>query len=203
MAMLGRRRANAVEHGEIVLAAADIIETEGPIAVTAERLARALDVPTRALEADLDAVVAEAYRSLSVSEIAEVKRAILANPSPAEQMRALLTWLATPPTDSDGVRLEAWALTRRNAALRAVVLEGEAAWHGLVASVVRRGARSNEFRQADADEIAAHIISLIDGINNYQTIGYRSDLDRMVLLTRVVQAELGLAWGPRLVEALA
>ncbi len=201
--MLGRRRANAVEHGEIVLAAADIIETEGPIAVTAERLARALDVPTRALEADLDAVVAEAYRSLSVSEIAEVKRAILANPSPAEQMRALLTWLATPPTDSDGVRLEAWALTRRNAALRAVVLEGEAAWHGLVASVVRRGARSNEFRQADADEIAAHIISLIDGINNYQTIGYRSDLDRMVLLTRVVQAELGLAWGPRLVEALA
>ena len=32
--------------------------------------------------------------------------------------------------------------------------------------------------------------------------GYRSDFDRMVLLTRVVQAELGLAWGPRLTEAL-
>ncbi len=201
--MLGRRRTGAVDHGEVVLAAADIIETEGPIAVSAERLARALDVPVRVLEVDVDSVVAEAYRSLSVSEIAEVRRTILANPSPAEQMRALLTWLSTPPEDSDGVRLEAWALTRRNAALRAVVLEGEAAWHGLVASVVRRGARSNDFRQADADEIAAHIISLIDGINNYHTIGYRSDFDRMALLTRVVQAELGLAWGPRLAEALA
>jgi hypothetical protein len=69
--------------------------------------------------------------------------------------------------------------------------------------VVRRGARSNDFLQADADEIAAHIISLVDGINAYQIIGYRSDFDRMVLLTRVVQAELGLAWGPRLAEALA
>lgn len=201
--MLGRRRASAVDHADVVRAAAVIIETEGPIAVNADRLARALDLPAKALEVDVDEVVAEAYRSLSVAEIAEVRRAILANPSPAEQMRALLTWLATSPEDSDGVRLEAWALTRRNAALRSVVLEGEAAWHGLVASVVRRGARTNDFRQTDADEIAAHIISLIDGINNYQTIGYRSDFDRMALLTRVVQAELGLAWGPRLAEALA
>jgi hypothetical protein len=201
--MLRRTRASAIEHSDVVVVAAAIIASEGPTAVTAERLARALEVPVRALVVDVDAVVAEAYRSLSFAEIAEVKRTVLANPSPAEQMRALLNWLATPPQDNDGIRLEAWALTRRNPALRAAVRDGEAAWHGLVASVVRRGARSNDFLQADADEIAAHIISLVDGINAYQIIGYRSDFDRMVLLTRVVQAELGLAWGPRLAEALA
>jgi hypothetical protein len=183
--MLRRTRASAIEHSDVVVVAAAIIASEGPTAVTAERLARALEVPVRALVVDVDAVVAEAYRSLSFAEIAEVKRTVLANPSPAEQMRALLNWLATPPQDNDGIRLEAWALTRRNPALRAAVRDGEAAWHGLVASVVRRGARSN------------------DGINAYQIIGYRSDFDRMVLLTRVVQAELGLAWGPRLAEALA
>lgn len=201
--MLGRRRASAVQHDDVVRAATGIIRTEGPIAVTAQRLAKALKLPEPSADIDVDAVVAEAYRALSVAEIAEVKRTVLANPSPAEQMRALLNWLAVPPEDSDGIRLEAWALTRHNAALRDAVRDGEAAWHGLVASVVRRGARSNEFLQADADEIAAHIISLIDGINAYQIIGYRSDFDRLVLLTRVVQAELGLAWGPRLAEALA
>jgi len=201
--MLRRSTPKVVDHSDVVVAAAGIIRTEGPIAVTGERLARALGVPAHRVDVDVDAVVGEAYRSISVAEIAEVKRTILANPSPAEQMRALLNWLATPPEDSDGNRLEAWALTRRNPALRDAVRDGEAAWHGLVASVVRRGARSNDFLQADADEIAAHLISLIDGINAYQIIGYRSDFDRMVLLTRVVQAELGLAWGPQLTEALA
>ncbi|WP_375386825.1 TetR family transcriptional regulator C-terminal domain-containing protein [uncultured Amnibacterium sp.] len=201
--MLGRRRENVVSHDAVLAAATEIIQAEGPIAVTLDRLARALDVRAQQLEVDVPAVVAEAYRALSVAELGAVRRAVLANPSPAEQMRALLNWLATPPEDSDGIRLEAWALARHNPALRQAVKDGETAWHGLVASVVRRGARSNDFLQADADEIAAHLISLVDGINAYQTIGYRSDFDRMVLLTRVVQAELGLAWGPDLAEALA
>jgi hypothetical protein len=182
---------------------ASLLEAEGPLAVTAERIARALEVPAEQLDADVDAAVAEAYRGLSRAELADVKRTILSNPSPVEQMRALLRWLATPPEDSDAIRLEAWALSRRNPALRSAVQDGEAAWHGLVASVIRRGARSGEFLQADADEVAAHVISLIDGINAYETIGYRSDFDRMRLLTRVLRAELGLAWGSELADALS
>lgn len=201
--MLRHTRASAADHDDVVRATAEIIVAEGPMAVTHERLARALDVPAKRLDVDVDAVLAEACRSLSLAEIAEVRRTILAKPSPADQMRALLSWLATPPEDSDGNRLEAWALARRNEALREAVCAGEAAWHGLVASVVRRGARSNDFVQADADEIAALLISVIDGINAYQAIGYRSDFDRLALLTRVVQAELGLAWGPELTEALS
>jgi hypothetical protein len=87
--------------------------------------------------------------------------------------------------------------------MREAVQAGEAGWHGLVASVIRRGARSGDFPQADAEEIAAHLISLVDGVNAYHLIGYRSDLDRMRLLKRVVQAELGLVWGSELTAALA
>jgi hypothetical protein len=201
--VLGRKRAQVIDHEELLRVTADVLRAEGPLAVTAERLAHTLDVPVQQLDADLDALMAEAYRGLGTAELAEVKRSILSNPSPVAQMRALLSWLATPPEDSDAIRLEAWALTRHNPGLRRAVQEGEAAWHGLVASVIRRGARSGEFLQADADEVAAHVISLIDGINAYQLIGYRSDFDRTRLLTRVLRAELGLAWGPELADALS
>ena len=93
-------------------------------------------------------------------------------------------------------------MTRTNVALRAAVHDSEAAWHALVAGVIRRGARNGDFPQADADEIAAHRITVVDGINSYELIGYRSDFDRMRLLIRVVRTELGLIWGPELSDAL-
>lgn len=198
--MFNRKSRVTLDHSVVVAAVARVLKAEGLLAVTADRLAAELGAGVAQL--DLDAAAADAYRGLSVAELAEVKRTVLANPSPVEQMRALLTWLATPPEDSDAIRLEAWALTRKNPALRSAVQDGEAAWHGLVASVVRRGARSGEFPQADADEIAAHVISLIDGINAYQIIGYRSDFDRMRILTRVLRAELGLVWGEEMLSAL-
>lgn len=197
--MLGRKRVRDIEHAEVIGAVQGIIRTDGLLAVTSERIAAALEVPRVAV--DVDTVLAEAYRDLWTTEIAEVRRTVLANPVPAEQLRALLAWLATPPEDSDAVRLEAWALTRRNPLLRTAVRDNEAAWHAFVASVVRRGARVGDFLEADADEVAAQVISLIDGINAYQLIGYRSDLDRMRLLTRLLRSELGVVWGPALADA--
>lgn len=202
--MLGRRRPREVGREEVVSAAASVLASEGPRAVTAARLARALEVSVQQVDVDLHAVLADAYRMLSTTESAQVKRRILANPSPVEQMRALLAVLATPPeSDSDAFRLEAWLLARSDPALRAAVQESAAAWHALVASVIRRGARSGEFPQADADAVATHVISLIEGINSYQLIGSGADYDRVQLLTRVLKAELGMAWGPRLTDALA
>ena len=201
--MLGSKRGESIDHDDAVRAVVGILGDGGMLAVTPERFAEAVGLPPRRVEVDLDALIAEAFQRLSVSELAEVRRKVLAFPSPAEQLRALLVWLATPPQDSDAIRLEAWALSRRNPALRAAVRDNEEAWHSLVAAVIRRGARSGEFLQADADEVAAQVISLIDGINAYQLIGYRSDFDRMRLLTRVLHAELGLVWGPELLDALA
>ncbi|MGN6443982.1 TetR family transcriptional regulator C-terminal domain-containing protein [Amnibacterium sp.] len=201
--MLGRRRARTVTSDEIADAAVQVLGAEGPMAVTRRRLAEALGMQEQDLHVDLDEALAAAYRTLSVAESARVKREVLANPSPVEQMRALLAVLATPPDDnSDAFRIEAWALSRTNPALREAVCASATAWHDLVAAVIRRGARSGQFIQADADEVAAHVISLVEGINSYQVIGYRSDFDRMRLLVRVLRAELGMAWGVDLAEAL-
>lgn len=174
------RRTHAVEHEDVLRTTTEILRTTGPLAVTRERLAVALGVREQQLDVDVDAVLAEAYRTLSTSESAQVKRTILTNPSPVEQMRALLAVLATPPEDdSDAFRLEAWALARSNAALRTAVQDSAAAWHALVASVIRRGARAGEFRDTDADEVATHVISLIEGINSYQLIGYQAGVSTL------------------------
>jgi AcrR family transcriptional regulator len=202
--VLSRNRGRQVDEDEIVRAAAEILTSEGPFAVTADRLSRSLHLPEKHLVVDLDALIAQAYRIASTTESAAVKRAILANPSPVEQMRALLAVLATPPEDdSDAFRLEAWVAARRNPALREAVQESAAAWHALVASVIRRGARTGHFQQADADEVAEHVIALIEGVNSYQVIDHHPGVDRMRLLTRVLQAELGMSWGPDLTDALA
>jgi hypothetical protein len=116
--MLGRKRAATVDHEQVVSAVEGLIRSGGLLSVTRPALAAALGVPVAALDVDIDAVLAETYRALTVAEVAEVRRTVLANPSPVEQLRALLGWLATPPEDSDAVRLEAWALSRRNPALR-------------------------------------------------------------------------------------
>jgi AcrR family transcriptional regulator len=209
--MLGRRRPKgpataetAVDHDAVLDAVKRILTDGGVFAVTPEAVAARIgtspaSVPTAA---ELEDLIVEAYRELGVAELAEVRRTVLANPSPAAQMRALLSWMATPPEESDALRLEVWALSRRNPALREAVHANEDAWHGVVASVVRRGARDGDFPQADADEIAAHLISLVDGVNNYELIGYRTETDRLALLRRVVKAELGLVWGSDLDTAL-
>lgn len=210
--MLGRRRPKgsatgetAVDREAVLDAVKRILTDDGVFGVTPPAVADRMGVPAASVPspADLEAFVVEAYRALGTAELAEVRRTVLANPSPTAQMRALLSWMATPPEASDALRLEVWALSRRNAALREAVRENEEAWHGVVASVVRRGARDGDFPQSDADEIAAHLVSLVDGVNNYELIGYRTETDRLALLRRVVQAELGLVWGPDLERALA
>lgn len=209
--MLGRRRSKELPEDDVVIDDELVLDTvkrilasDGIFAATPAAVAAGIGVTPERVQSsvDLDAVTVEAYRELGVEELAEVRHTILANPSPAAQMRALLTWLATPPEESDALRLEVWALSRHNPALRDVLRANEEAWHGVVASVIRRGARDGDFPQADADEIAAHLISLVDGVNNYELIGYRTQTDRMKLLRRVVESELGLVWGPDLQTAL-
>ncbi len=62
------------------------------------------------------------------------------------------------------------------------------------------GARCGDFPEAGADDIPDRLIWLVDGVEAWGLLGDRSDFDRMA---RVVEAELGLVWGPQLTKALA
>lgn len=183
------------DHEQLVAAAIAAAFEEGLHAVSLESVAARCDVPLKVVERlqpDVNPLVAEAFSRIVSAELAEVKRVVLAHPSPVRQLWALLETLAEPVrAEVDSVWLESWSLGRRNAELGAAVREQESAWHVLVAAVVRRGVKSGDFLPVDADDVAAQILAMIDGVNAYALVGYRSDLDRMRLLTSIARAELG------------
>jgi len=102
--------------------------------------------------------------------------------------------------DVDAVWLESWSLGRRNPALGDAVRAEEGAWHTFVAAVVRRGVKSGDYLEVDPDAVAAHLLAVIDGVNAYSLVGYRTDLDRLGLLHAVARTHLGAQFDP---DALA
>lgn len=190
-----RRKSRQIDQDEVLAAAVGVAFHDGLHAVDHVSVATRLGVPAKsviALAPDAQSLVASAFSRIVSTELAEVKRFVLANPSPVRQMMALLDTLAEPVrAEVDSVWLESWSLGRRNAALGAAVREEEGAWHSFVASVVRRGIKSGDFDEADANEVAAHMLAVIDGVNAYALVGYQADLDRLHLLHSVARTHLG------------
>lgn len=190
-----RSKPRAISEDEVLTAAVGIAFERGLYAVDHGNVAARLAVHVKSVIAvapDERSVVANAFSRIVSVELAEVKRFVLANPSPARQMLALLDTLAEPVrAEVDAVWLEAWSLGRRNAALGTAVREEEGAWHAFVASIVRRGIKSGDFDDVDANEVAAHILAVIDGVNAYALVGYQTDIDRLHLLHSVARTHLG------------
>jgi AcrR family transcriptional regulator len=187
-----------LEQEEIVTAAVGVAFDLGLHAVTRSTVATRLGVAERSVTAawpDADALVATAFSRVVAAELAEVKRVVLANPSPVQQLTVLLSSLAEHTrADVDSVWLESWSLGRRNPALGQAVRTEEAAWHAFVAAVVRRGVKSGDYLDVDPDGVAVHLLAVIDGVNAYSLVGYHSDLDRLALLHAVARAHLGTSF---------
>jgi AcrR family transcriptional regulator len=182
-----------IEQDEVLTAAVAVAFDLGLHAVTAANTAARLGVPDRTVTGawpDVEDLVATTFSRIVATELAEAKRLVLTHPSPVQQLGVLLAYLAEP-ADVDAVWLEAWSLGRRNPALGAAVRAEEGAWHAFVASVVRRGVRSGDYFDIDPDEVAVHLLAVIDGVNAYALVGYRSDVDRLRLLRAVARTHLG------------
>jgi AcrR family transcriptional regulator len=184
-----------LEQEEVVTAAVGVAFDLGLHAVTTGSIAARMIVSERAVAAawpDVDDLVATTFSRIVAAELAEVKRVVLANPSPVLQLCVLLDTLAEPVrADVDAVWLESWSLGRRNAALGVAVRAEEGAWHTFVAAVVRRGVKAGDYLDVDPDEVASHLLAVIDGVNAYSLVGYQTDLDRLRLLHAVARTHLG------------
>src|ERR1700712_3160376 len=160
-----RNTKRPVDHEQLVAAAVSLAVDDGVHALTHDALAArygAAPKAVRQLYPDLAPLIAETFSRIVGAELAEVKRIVLAHPSPVRQLQVLLETLAEPVRgEGDAVWLEAWGLGRRSAVLGAAVREQEGAWHTLVAAVVRRGMKSGDFLPVDADEVAAQILAMI------------------------------------------
>jgi AcrR family transcriptional regulator len=189
-----RRKPAAVDRDELLEAGAALALKQGLHAVAAPAAGAGVAPPAvQHLEPVSDAFVAEVFSRIVSSELAEVKRVVLAHPSPRRQLQALVETLAEPArSDVGSVWLESWSLGRRNAPLAAAIRREQAAWHGFVAAVIRRGVRSGDFLEADPDSVAAQVLAVLDGLNGYSLVDYSTPADRMRLLAEVVRAGLGV-----------
>lgn len=165
-------------------------------ATVAARL-RAAERSVSAVWPDADELIATTFSRIAAAELAEVKRQVLANPSPVQQLTVLLDTLAEPVrVHVDSVWLESWSLGRHNPALGAAVRAEEGAWHAFVAAVVRRGVTSGAYLELDPDEVVAHLLAVIDGVTASSLVGYRTEPDRLRLLRAVARTHLGVGFAP-------
>ena len=199
-ARVRRNKHRHLEQEEVVTAAVGVAFDLGLHAVTIANVAARMVVAERSVVAawpDADGLVATTFSRIVAAELAEVKREVLANPAPVLQLSVLLDTLAQPVrADVDAVWLESWSLGRRNAPLGDAVRAEEGAWHAFVAAVVRRGVKAGDYLDVDPDEVAAHLLAVIDGVNAYSLVGYHTDLDRLKLLHAVARTHLGTQFAP-------
>lgn len=191
-----RRRAALVIDAEAVVVAATGIAFEvGLHAVTLQAVADRLQVPVRAVVKacpDEQGLVATVFSSIATGDLAEVRRTLLATPSPVAQIAVLLQTNADGRhVDHGAVWLESWSLGRRNAALGEAVLREETAWQAFIAGILRRGIKSGDFLPVDPEAVAAQIATTMNGVNCYAVVGFGSDDERMARLTAVVRGLLG------------
>ncbi len=192
-----RHRHRHLEVAEVVAAATAVAAEQGLHALDLAVVADRLEVAPRSVRAvcpDFADVVAAAFRRVVSAELAEMKRVVLAHASPVAQMRALLDQLTAPVfMEVDAVWVESWSLGRRIPQLGVAVREEEGAWHVFLSAIIRRGVRSGDFLEVDPDDVAAQLLTLIDGVNAYALVGFHSDLDRVRLLHSSARAHLGPA----------
>lgn len=195
-----------LEQEEVLTAAVGVAFDDGLHAVTPAAVAARIGVAEKGVLLawpDADELVATTFSRIVAAELAEVKRQVLANPSPVQQLSVLLETLAEPVrVDVDSVWLESWSLGRRIPALGDAVRAEEGAWHTFVAAVVRRGVKAGDYLDVDPDEVAAHLLAVIDGVNAYSLVGYRTDLDRLRLLHAVARTHLGARFDPDAVSTV-
>lgn len=180
---------------EVLAAAVEVSFELGLPAVTRAQMALRLGAAERSVRAawpDVDQLVASTFARVVSTELAEVKREVLANPSPPHQMSVLIATLARPGrADVDAIWTESWSMGRRNPALGDVMREEQGAWHSFMAAVVRRGVRAGHYVDVDPNTVAAHLLAVIDGVNAYSLVGYHTEVDRLALFQAVARTHLG------------
>jgi AcrR family transcriptional regulator len=184
-----------VDQEEALASAADVAVELGLHAVSLPAVAARLGVHRRTVERmwpSAEALVAMTFSRIVGAELAEVQGDVLGHASPVEQLAELLASLAEPVPYLDSLWVESWSLGRRNRALGAAVRTEELAWHTLVASVVRSGIESGDFTADDPDEVATHLLAVIDGVNAYSLVGYDTEVNRLRLLHAVARTRLGV-----------
>ncbi|MBU4464600.1 MAG: TetR family transcriptional regulator C-terminal domain-containing protein, partial [Actinobacteria bacterium] len=144
-------------------------------------------------EPQMDALIAQTFRTIVGAEIAEVDDLLARLDSPGARIRTVVdTLLDGTRDDVTVVWVEAWALGRRNDALAAAVREQMDRWQEIVQGVVEEGAAAGEFVTEDAAAVAWQILGMVDGLNAQALVRWNDAGARGSLIHRALEGMLGL-----------
>ena len=193
------RRSGAERRAQIADAAERVAREHGLGAVTLRAVAAEIGVGS-ALVAhhapSMDAVVAGAFESIVLGELADLEVLRAAAPDPIAAIGSLLvTLLDGTRSDVTLIWVQAWALGGRNEALAARVRAQTDAWVEFLERIVRDGVAGGCFRVADTAAVAAQLLGMIDGLNAHALVSWRDADARIALMSTAVEAMLGLAPG--------
>lgn len=144
----------------------------------------------------MNELVVETFRALAGDELDSLRVLQLREPSALGRMRILVDWLqGAERLDVTATWLDATLLGRRNETLAAEVRQQLDRWQESVSGLIREGVAAGEFTCDRPEIVAAHILSLIDGLNTNSLVNYHDAAGLAEYLRELVEAELHLPRG--------
>lgn len=144
----------------------------------------------------MNELVIETFRRLAGDELDSLRMLQLREPSALGRMRILVDWLqGAERLDVTATWLDATLLGRRNETLASEIRWQLDRWQGSVSGLIREGVATGEFTCDRPEIVAAHILSLIDGLNTNSLVNYHDAAGLGEYLRELVEVELQLPHG--------
>lgn len=190
----------AERHAQIDQAARALALEEGLGALTLRGIATRVGVASGLVahyEPSMEALVARTFAAVAAAELAEVEGTVAHDDSPIVQLATLVaTLLDTQRDDVSSVWADAWSLGRRMPLVAAAARAGMDSWSEVARGILRSGRDCGAFpAEADLDLVALQLFALVDSTTAYALVGYRTADERRRLVTRSLEASLGLRDG--------
>jgi hypothetical protein len=146
----------------------------------------------------MEHLIAITFGQIVAEEILEVMSMAFKEKSATLALKAIITTvLDGSREDVTVVWVDAWSLGRRMPILAAMIREQMNEWHKSLTEVINEGITSGEFTspEIDVDSIARQIFGMVDGLNAHALVNYSEDGQRLHLISRALELELGLPAG--------
>jgi AcrR family transcriptional regulator len=196
-----KRKSPEERTADIVAAARHVALTEGLSALTQRSIAAQAGIAPALVThyyPSMEKLISQTFRDIVSEEITEVMELGLSQPTRTQALAVIIeTVLDGTREDVTIVWVDAWSLGRRMPLLAASIREQMDAWHIALTQLIVEGITQGEFEEPDigVDSIARQLFGMVDGLNAHALVNYTEDGQRLHLISRALEMELGLKAG--------